>query len=73
MKININTKYVIGLKILQYVKSKNDDKSIIKLKTLCPERILVRNFDETNLDGIEISRTSMKDKSYNLIKFYQAP
>lgn len=45
MKININTKYVISRKILQYVKTKNDEKSIIKLKTLCPERILVRNFD----------------------------
>lgn len=52
MKLNINTKYVLARKIIEYAKTKNDEKSITKLKTLCPERILVRNFDERDLDSI---------------------
>ena len=44
-----------------------------KIKTVCPERIMVRNFDENNLDIMEISRASMRNKNYHNVSFYQAP
>lgn len=34
---------------------------------------MIKNFNENNLDGIEIDNASMKGKSYETMKFYQAP
>lgn len=44
-----------------------------KVKTLCPERVMIRNYDPNNLDALEIGRSSMKNKSHESLSLYQAP
>lgn len=44
-----------------------------KVKTLCPERVMIKNYDPKNLDALEIGRASMKSKPHDSLVLYQAP
>lgn len=73
MKLQIQTKFVVAKKLIEYVKLKVDEKSKMKIKTLCPERIMIKKFEEKNLDLMEIIRVSMKGKPNDNVQLYQAP
>lgn len=45
----------------------------MKIKTLCPQRVMIKKFDEKKLDLMEVGRVSMKGKSHDMLQFYQAP
>lgn len=71
--ISMTAKYVISKKIVLKMMSVMESSLADRIKTVCPQRIMVKNFDENNLDAMEIGRASMKNKGYDLISYYQAP
>ena len=68
--MSIKVKEIVSVKLVEFGLSLINKK---KIESLCPEKILVLNFDLNNLNTMKMTVNIMFQKNHDKMKFYQAP